>query len=189
MWLDLRSSDSTTQSHLPGAINFPFESLRYQASSLAPDRHYVLYSNTGGRAMAGAFLLTERGFDVSVLDGGVRDEAISEAVDSGAPVVVPPVETAAEDETIQQRIREAESRAQSLEQQLKEAQRDQDNVNAERQQHLAQVRMAVDQARRKLVETEQQKREALDERQQGLCRDGAADQQPRGDRERTRLAA
>jgi CRP-like cAMP-binding protein/chromosome segregation ATPase len=174
LWLDLRSSEQYDESHLPGAINYPFESLRYQASSLAPDRHYVLYSNTGGRAMAGAFLLTERGFDVSVLQGGLHDEAIDSAVDAGgdAPVaaaVVAVADSAVEDETIQQRIREAEQRAQELEERLKAAQRDQEAVVAERQQQLQQVQVAVDQAKRKVLETEQQKREALEERQQAYA--------------------
>ena len=155
LWLDLRSSEQYDRSHLPGAINFPFESLRYQASSLAPDRHYVLYSNTGGRAMAGAFLLTERGFDVSVLDGGVRDETIAEVAEAANPAASAPHTSPAEDEAIQQRMREAEARAAALEAELEVARRDQESVDAERQHHLQQVRVAVDQARRKLLETEQ----------------------------------
>lgn len=173
LWLDLRSSDQYDQSHLPGAINFPFESLRYQAASLAPDRHYVLYSNTGGRAMAGAFLLTERGFDVSVLQGGLHDQAISEASEAPPADVATTAEdavgSAAEDEIIQQRIREAEQRARELEERLKVAQRDQQAVEAERQQQLQKVQLAVEQARRKLLETEQQKLEALEERQRAYA--------------------
>jgi CRP-like cAMP-binding protein/chromosome segregation ATPase len=150
IWLDLRTSDQYDESHLPGAINYPFESLRYQASSLAPDRHYVLYSNAGGRAMAGAFMLTERGFQVSVLQGGVQQA-------QSAPV--PPDED--DDAAAQERIREAEARAVALEERLKELQREQENATAEREQHLQQVRESVDQARHKLIETEEQRREAL----------------------------
>ena len=164
LWLDLRSSEQYDEFHLPGAINFPFESLRYQASSLAPDRHYVLYSNTGGRSMAGAFLLTERGFDVSVLDGGVNPEQVAEARPQDVSVAPEPGSDTV-DAVTEERIREAERRAQELEEQLKAVKRDQDSVTAERQQHLQQVRSAVDQARRKVLETEQQKREALEERQ------------------------
>ena len=164
LWLDLRSSEQYDEFHLPGAINFPFESLRYQASSLAPDRHYVLYSNTGGRSMAGAFLLTERGFDVSVLDGGVNPERAAEARPQDVPVAPEPASDTV-DAVTEERIREAERRAQELEEQLEAVKRDQDTVTAERQQHLQQVRSAVDQARRKVLETEQQKREALEERQ------------------------
>ena len=162
IWLDLRNSEQYDESHLPSAINLPFESLRYQTSSLSPDRHYVLYSNSGGRAMAGAFLLAERGFDVSVLDGGIDGaaadvrvvEQAAEAADAGSD------EAAAADPELQERIREAEMRAQELEERLRDAERHKEDVEVERQQHLQQVSHAVDQARRKLLETEEQKREA-----------------------------
>ena len=160
IWLDLRSSEQYDESHLPGAINFPFESLRYQAASLAPDGHYVLYSNTGGRAMAGAFLLIERGIDVSVLEGGIRDG------ETGSTAAAPTQSAAAapsvpDDHLAHARIREAEQRAEELEERLKAVERVKQDAEEERQQHLQQVRAAVDQARRKLVETEEQKREAL----------------------------
>jgi CRP-like cAMP-binding protein/chromosome segregation ATPase len=169
VWLDLRTSEQYDESHLSGAINFPFESLRYQASSLAPDRHYVLYSNTGGRAMAGAFLLTERGFDVSVLDGGLGEEEIEQAVDEKPSVAPLKVAATEDDEVIKARIQEAESRAHELEEQLELAQRNQASVDEERQHHLQQVRVAVDQARRKLIETEQQKREAEAEKEKAYA--------------------
>ncbi|MCB1799006.1 MAG: cyclic nucleotide-binding domain-containing protein, partial [Gammaproteobacteria bacterium] len=157
IWLDLRSSEQYDESHLPGAINFPFESLRYQAASLAPDGHYVLYSNTGGRAMAGAFLLIERGIEVSVLEGGIRDGETTPALTQAAA----PAVAVSEDHLAHSRIREAEQRAEELEERLKAVERVKQDAEAERQQHLQQVRAAVDQARRKLVETEEQKREAL----------------------------
>jgi CRP-like cAMP-binding protein/chromosome segregation ATPase len=154
IWLDLRSSDQYDELHLPGAINYPFESLRYQVSSLAPDQHYVLYSNAGGRAMAGAFMLTERGFHVSVLQGGLQQDHPVEARNDDQSVPD-------DDAAAQARIREAEARAHELEERLEQLQRDQENVAAEREQHLQQVRASVDQARDKLVETEEQRREAL----------------------------
>lgn len=171
LWLDLQGSDDYDLSHMEGAINCPFDSLRYQTSSLAPDRHYVLYSSTGARAMAGAFLLAERGFDVSVLAGDWHDGDVSvvEALDSrdaDTPVAeVPAVSTGSaasvDDAAMQQRIQEAEARAKHLEAQLKEVQQDQESTAAEREQHIDQVRQAIDQAKRKLTETEEQKREAL----------------------------
>jgi CRP-like cAMP-binding protein/chromosome segregation ATPase len=164
LWLDLRSSDEFDESHRPGAINLPFESLRYQTSSLAPDRHYVLYSNSGGRAMAGAFLLAERGFDVSVLKGNSATFVEQQESTQEQAAVEP-----AEDAIVQERVREAERRAKELEERLNLVQRDQESAAAERQQHLEQVRHAVDQARRKLIETEAQKREALAAQQQAYA--------------------
>ncbi len=156
IWLDLRSSEQYDESHLPGAISSPFESLRYQAASLAPDRHYILCSNSGGRAMAGAFLLVERGFDVSVLRGGLRQQSLEAANTDGAAE-----DATVDDVAAQARIREAEARAIALEDRLKEIERDQENVTQEREQHLQMVSEAVDKAKRKLAETEAQKRDAL----------------------------
>jgi CRP-like cAMP-binding protein/chromosome segregation ATPase len=164
VWLDLRSSDEFDESHRPGAINLPFESLRYQTSSLAPDRRYVLYSNSGGRAMAGAFLLAERGFDVAVLKGNSTAVVEHQEAAQEQAVVEP-----ADDAIVEERVREAERRAKELEERLHLVQRDQESAAAERQQHLEQVRHAVDQARRKLLETEEQKREALAAQQQAYA--------------------
>jgi len=157
IWLDLRSCEQYDESHLPGAINSPFESLRYQAASLAPDRQYVLCSNSGGRAMAGAFLLAERGFDVSVLRGGLRQQSQEASRVDSAPAEKDEVDDAA----AQARIREAEARAIALESRLQEIERDQESAAQEREQHLQKVSEAVDKAKRKLVETEAQKHEAL----------------------------
>lgn len=161
VWLDLRGSEEYDESHLPNAINIPFESLRYQASSLASDRHYVLYADADGRATAGAFLLTERGFHVSVLQGGL------DANQAEAPAEQPAM--AVDDEVMQERIRRAEARAKELEERLQEAQRDQESIASEREQYLEQVREAVEKARLKLVETEAEKKEALDAQQKAYA--------------------
>ena len=176
VWLDLRSSEKFDESHLPGAINFPLESLRYQASSLAQDEHYVLCSDADGRAMAGAFLLTERGIAVSVLEGGFGQDEEPQAPPETSATIEPEDSTRIEpaapisaDPGMQDRFHEAELRAKELEERLIQAQRDQESVTAERQQNLLQVRQAVDQARRKLLETEEQKREALAAKQQAYA--------------------
>lgn len=170
VWLDLRSGEQYDDWHLDGAINLPFESLRYQTASLAPDLRYVVYSNTGARAMAGAFLLTERGFDVSVLNGSPRDGAAPAAAadTAAAPPSTPDplADVMAADPATARRVEDAEARSRDLEAQLRQMRDEHDSVAAERAQHIAQVREAVDQARRKLVETENQKREALAAQQQ-----------------------
>jgi CRP-like cAMP-binding protein len=167
LWLDVRSSVQYDESHLPGAINCPFESLRYQAASLAPDHHYVLYSNSGGRAMASAFLLTERGFEVSVLEGGLRAAAPPSGVSATPVLAAPP--PAVDDDVVRERLREAEQRAQELEQRLRTVEQLNQDAESARQQQLAQVRSTVDQARRKLLESEAQKREALQAREQAYA--------------------
>lgn len=72
IWLDVRPQDEYNQAHLPGAINLPFYLLRYQASSLDPDRHYIAYCEDESTSTAAGFLLTERGISVAVLSGGLN---------------------------------------------------------------------------------------------------------------------
>jgi len=82
-WLDVRSPEAFEKGHLPGAINMPHQTLRFQIPSLSDEHHYVIISQSGRRALASAFLFLERGFHVSTLDGGYdnvsRDESQPES--------------------------------------------------------------------------------------------------------------
>lgn len=53
-------------------MNLPLYQLRLKASSLEPRRHYIVFCQTGSRSCAAAFLLSQRGFEVSVLRGGLN---------------------------------------------------------------------------------------------------------------------
>lgn len=70
MWLDVRSPEAFEKSHLKGAINMPYPTLRFQIPSLSDEHHYVIVSQSGRRGIASGFLFIERGFHVSILDGG-----------------------------------------------------------------------------------------------------------------------
>ncbi|MEJ2590285.1 MAG: cyclic nucleotide-binding domain-containing protein [Candidatus Thiodiazotropha sp.] len=70
LWLDVRTPEEYEAGHLNGAINLPFFSLRFQASSLTMDRAYIVYGAEVGQAATAAYLLTERGAEVFVLDIG-----------------------------------------------------------------------------------------------------------------------
>jgi CRP-like cAMP-binding protein/chromosome segregation ATPase len=70
LWLDVRIPEEYEAGHLPGAINLPFFSLRFQASSLAMDRPYVIYGEEVGQSATAAYLLTERGADIFAIDVG-----------------------------------------------------------------------------------------------------------------------
>ena len=69
-WLDVRSPEAFEKGHLPGAINMPYNTLRFQIPSLSDEHHYVIVSQSGRRGIASGFLFLERGFHVSTLDGG-----------------------------------------------------------------------------------------------------------------------
>lgn len=73
-WLDVRMVDEYRQSHIKNSRNLPLNELRSgPCDMLKPDRSYILYCDSGGRSSVAAFLLTDRGFKVSYLAGGLMN--------------------------------------------------------------------------------------------------------------------
>jgi len=70
--IDVRTEDEYKRGSIKGSINLPLYLLRLKASTLEPGRQYVVYCDSGSRSCAAAFLLAQRGFDVSVLRGGLN---------------------------------------------------------------------------------------------------------------------
>ena len=69
-WLDVRLPSEFENQHQDGAINIPLYFIRLKLDTLDPKKKYVVYCDTGRRSSAGAYILSERGFDVYVLKGG-----------------------------------------------------------------------------------------------------------------------
>jgi CRP-like cAMP-binding protein/rhodanese-related sulfurtransferase len=69
-WLDVRLPSEFENQHQEGAINIPLYFIRLKLDTLDPKKKYVVYCDTGRRSSAGAYILSERGFDVAVLKGG-----------------------------------------------------------------------------------------------------------------------
>ncbi len=84
-WLDVRFPNEHGESSIKDSLNIPLNSLRLQSDKLDSSMIYILYCDTGGRSSTGSFLLAERGFDVSYLDGGLVNNP--EAV--GVQTIVP----------------------------------------------------------------------------------------------------
>lgn len=70
-WLDVRLPSEFENQHEEGAINIPLYFIRLKLDTLDAKRKYVVYCDTGRRSSAGAYILSERGFDVYVLKGGI----------------------------------------------------------------------------------------------------------------------
>jgi CRP-like cAMP-binding protein len=83
VWLDVRLEAEHKESAIPGSVNIPLFMLRLKADSLAPDKTYIIYCDTGRRSSAAAFLLSERGFEVYVLRGGLVEHAQKEVQAAG----------------------------------------------------------------------------------------------------------
>lgn len=70
-FLDVRLESEHANTGLPDSVNIPLFMLRLKADALDPKVTYVVYCDTGRRSSAAAFLLSERGFRVYVLKGGL----------------------------------------------------------------------------------------------------------------------
>jgi len=70
--LDVRTEDEFDNGTIKGSVNLPLYLLRMKAPHLDVSRKYVALCETGSRSTAAAFLLTERGFEVYVLAGGLN---------------------------------------------------------------------------------------------------------------------
>ncbi len=71
VWIDVRLPSEREQGRIKGSINIPLIFLRMKISSLDPDKPYITYCDTGRRSSAASFLLSERGFDVYILEDGI----------------------------------------------------------------------------------------------------------------------
>ncbi|MGH8246227.1 MAG: cyclic nucleotide-binding domain-containing protein [Gammaproteobacteria bacterium] len=91
-WLDVRFKNEHDQAAIEGSINIPINVLRMQVEKLEPSKQYVVYCDTGGRSSTGAFLLTERGYKVCYLQGGLMNNP--KAAKSTETVAPPPAKEA-----------------------------------------------------------------------------------------------
>lgn len=73
--LDVRLESEHANSGIEGSINIPLFMLRIKVDSLDPGVPYIVYCDTGRRSSAAAFLLSERGFETYVLQGGLMEQA------------------------------------------------------------------------------------------------------------------
>lgn len=73
VWLDVRLQEEHANYAFEGSINVPLAMIRDKAPILVPGKKYIVYCDTGRRSAAAAFLLTQRGLDVSVLEGGLNN--------------------------------------------------------------------------------------------------------------------
>ena len=71
-WLDVRLPSEFENQHLDGAINIPLYFIRLKLSTLDQSKRYIVCCDTGRRSSAGAYILSERGYQAYVLQGGIN---------------------------------------------------------------------------------------------------------------------
>ena len=76
--VDLRGIEKFNSSHIPGAINIPFEHLLLKPSDyISKDLKYYLYCQHGLTSKSVCGVLTRLGFNVVNLDGGFEEWLLS----------------------------------------------------------------------------------------------------------------
>jgi len=75
-WLDVRLPSEYGNFHLKNAINIPLYFIRLKLKTLKPEKKYIAYCDTGRRSSAAAYILTERGYNCSVLQDGINMSGI-----------------------------------------------------------------------------------------------------------------
>ncbi len=71
-WLDVRMPGEYQTLAIPGSLNMPLYFIRPKLGTLNRGVPYVLVCDTEQRSCAAAFILVERGFEASVLEGGLN---------------------------------------------------------------------------------------------------------------------
>jgi len=69
--IDVRIPSEYRHGHLPRAISAPLSRIRELAKTLDPKLSYVVYCDTGRRSASATYLLSERGFDATMIRSGV----------------------------------------------------------------------------------------------------------------------
>jgi len=101
-WIDVRFAKEFEVSHIEASTNIPLNLLRIQMDKFNHDLHYVLYCDTGGRSSSAAFLLTQNGFHVSYLEGGLESNPAAGTEQVTATDAAPAAEQATQEKAVEE---------------------------------------------------------------------------------------
>ena len=73
IWVDVRNKDEYENGSFEDSVNIPLPNLRDEMSELVYNTQYIICCDTGMRSESASFLLSHKGFDVYVLEGGIPD--------------------------------------------------------------------------------------------------------------------
>jgi len=72
-WLDVRLPAEYESAHIKGATHMPLIFLRMKMKELDQLKNYIVYCDTARRSSSAAYILSEKGYKTSVLEGGIKD--------------------------------------------------------------------------------------------------------------------
>ncbi len=73
-WLDVRLPSEFENQHLDSSLNIPLYFMRLKINTLDQSKKYIVCCDTGRRSSAGAYILSERGYQAYVLRGGINHD-------------------------------------------------------------------------------------------------------------------
>jgi formylglycine-generating enzyme required for sulfatase activity/chromosome segregation ATPase/CRP-like cAMP-binding protein len=79
-WLDVRLPGEFENQAVKGSVNLPLSALREQCSEMDRGTDYIVCCDTGRRSAAGAFVLSQRGFNVYTLKNGLMGVPAEELI-------------------------------------------------------------------------------------------------------------
>jgi rhodanese-related sulfurtransferase/chaperonin cofactor prefoldin len=86
VWLDVRTQDEYERGSFEDSVNIPLAGLRDELSELVFNATYILCCDTGGRSGSAAFMLSHKGYDVYVLEGGIAAVSPEDLESAGMPL-------------------------------------------------------------------------------------------------------
>jgi len=85
VWLDVRSPGEYEAGSFEDSVNIPLVELRGEMPELVFNVKYVICCDTARRSSSAAFILSHKGFEVYVLDGGLNGLASGSVTPAGLP--------------------------------------------------------------------------------------------------------
>ena len=88
VWVDVRTPDEYEHGAFEDSVNIPLSCLRDELSELVFNSNYIICCDTGRRSESAGFLLSHKGLDVYVLEGGILNSSsdVADAENSSEPV-------------------------------------------------------------------------------------------------------
>lgn len=72
-WLDVRLAEEYANCHVADSLNIPLSELRDRLADLKRQDRYITCCDTGRRSASAAFILSQHGLEVAVLENGLMD--------------------------------------------------------------------------------------------------------------------
>ena len=126
VWVDVRTVDEYECGSFEDSVNIPLSNLRDEMSELVFNTKYIICCDTGRRSESAGFLLSHKGFDVYVLEGGIpaasSETHPADRSDSGTPAAQDEelVSLRAENEKLLAEISENQSAESRLKEQIEQ---------------------------------------------------------------------